>query len=100
VDASCVPRRGLVVSLPDILLAGGGAFLATRHGRSRGIGIVVLFCYFVAVIGSFLGDSPPRLDPDDLQSVGTTFGVIAAVTGWLLGRRLRRRTEQLGPSLP
>jgi hypothetical protein len=47
-----------------------------------------------------LGDSPPRLDPDDLHSVGITFGVIAAVTGWLLGRRLRQRTEQLDPSLP
>jgi hypothetical protein len=88
----------LVVSLPDILLAGGGAFLATWHGRKRIIGIILLVIYFMSIVGTFIGDSPPSLDPDDPRSFGIVFGVIAAVGGWLLGRKLRQRSGQLNPS--
>ena len=90
----------LVVSLPDIFLAGGGAFLAAWPGWKRVIGIVLLAIYFMATIGTFMGDSPPSLDPDDPRSYGIMFGVIAAVGGWLLARKLRRRSGRLDPSRP
>jgi hypothetical protein len=84
----------LVLSLLDILIAGGGGFLAARHGWGRGIGVALLFCYFLAIIGGFMGGSPPRQDPDDPSSFGPIFGAIAALGGWLLGRKLRQRSSQ------
>jgi hypothetical protein len=85
----------LLVSLPDILLAGGGAFLTASRGWRRIVGITLLVIYSMSTAGQFLSESPPRLDPDDLKSVGITFGAIAAIGGWLLGRRFRRRSECL-----
>ena len=90
----------LIVRLPDILLAGGGAFLMASRGWRRTVGITLLVIYSISITGRFLSESPPRLDPDDLNSVGITFGVIAAIGGWLLARRLRKRTGQLDLSPP
>jgi hypothetical protein len=82
----------LIVSLPDILLAGGGAFLTASRGWRRIVGVTLLAVYSISITGSFLSESPPRLDPDDLNSVGIAFGVIAAIGGWLLGRKLWHRS--------
>ena len=46
----------LVLSVPDMLIAGGGGFLATRRGWGGGIGIALLFFYFLAIIGGFMGE--------------------------------------------
>ena len=84
----------LLLSVPDMLITGGGGFLATRHGWGRGIGIALLFLYFLSIIGGFMGERPLRLDWDDPGSFAPIFGVIAAGGGWLLGRKLRRRSSQ------
>ena len=90
----------LIVSLPDILIAGGGAFLTASRGWRRIVGVALLLIYSVSITGTFLSENPPRPDPDDLNSIGIAFGVIAAIGGWLLGRKLRRRSGQLGLSRP
>jgi hypothetical protein len=80
--------QGLVISAPDIALAGLGTYLVAKGGSfRRPIGIVVLAAYAVRVGGSFLGSNPPtfRLDQHDTWSF--LFAGIAAVIGFWLARR-------------
>lgn len=88
----------LMVSLPDILLAGGGAFLMASHSWRRIVGVALVVIYFASITGTFLDGSASGLHPDDPRSFGPVFGLIAAVGGWFLGRKFQQRSRQLGLS--
>jgi hypothetical protein len=80
--------RSMIVSLPDVLLAGGGAFLIARNGWSwRGrVGALLLVIYMIAVVESFMGHTPPKMHPDDPATSGPVLALIAAALGIALGR--------------
>lgn len=84
----------LIESLPDILMAGVGAFLLARNGRFRLVGAALLVLYIVAVIGSFIGDNPPRMRPDDHATVGPVLAILAGILGVLMSRVGRPSPEE------
>ena len=87
--------KGLVLSAPDIALAGLGTYLVAKGGSfRRPIGIVVLASYAVRVGASYLGSNPPTFRLDQHNTWSFLFAGIAAALGFWLARRHRAGTQQ------
>ncbi|WP_426041693.1 hypothetical protein [Brevundimonas sp. TWP2-3-4b1] len=76
-----------VTSLPDMLMLGGGAYLAARGGKRAAWGIGLMALYGMAIAGiamaGELGKGP--------FAFGPVFGVLSAIGfGWLGWRKTRR----------
>ena len=76
----------VVVSTPDILIAGFSGYLSGRgHERGRGIGAVILVLYGIAIVGGFMGAAD---EGKSLELFGPICGLLSAcLMAWLAHRR-------------
>lgn len=72
----------LLISIPDILLAGGGAFLFFNKGKGRNAGAVLLLFYLLSFLGNMMGSNP--------SLTGYIIGLIAGIIGAFWGSKYQK----------
>ncbi|HYC30520.1 MAG TPA: hypothetical protein VEB42_16910 [Chitinophagaceae bacterium] len=84
----------LLVSIPDILLAGGGAFLLFNNGKARWLGGPLILLYLLSLFGAYTGGNPPSLNAGNKEA-GQFFsyfiGFIAFVMGAFFGWKRKKK---------
>lgn len=85
----------LLTSVPDILLAGGGAFLLFKNRKLRWLGGPLILLYLLSAYGAYTGEAAQNMSANNQadQIIHYSIGGTSLIVGGLLGFKSRKKKQ-------